>query len=75
MQTLFKDTESPPAPPVSYGPPRVVVSDIDMPLWSMVAFMLKWALASIPALLVIGVVLGAIGAVAVVVAGALGITR
>ena len=75
MQTLFKDTERPPAPPVNYGPPRVVVSDIEMPFWSIVALMIKWAFASIPALLVIGVVLGAIGAVAVVVAGALGITR
>lgn len=30
---------------------RTTVTDIDMPFWSMVNFMIKWALASVPALI------------------------
>lgn len=32
---------------------RVAVVDLDMPFWSMVGFMVKWAIAAIPALLVL----------------------
>jgi hypothetical protein len=32
---------------------RVVVTDIEMPFWSMVIFMTKWALATIPVALVL----------------------
>ena len=32
---------------------RVTVVDIRMPFWSMVFFMVKWAIASIPALIII----------------------
>lgn len=46
----------------------VVVTDIDMPFFSMVGFMVKWALASIPALIImillgfaVGAVLGGLG--------------
>ena len=42
---------------------RVVVTDVEMPFGSMVTFMIKWALASIPAFLVlaaIGLVVGLI---------------
>lgn len=31
----------------------VKISDINMPFWSMVVFMVKWAIASIPALLIL----------------------
>lgn len=31
----------------------VVVTDIDMPFWSMVSFMIKWAFAAIPAMFII----------------------
>jgi len=34
-------------------PTEVRVVDIDMPIGSMVGFMLKWAIASIPALLIL----------------------
>lgn len=34
---------------------QVVVTDIRMPFWSMVAFMVKWVIASIPAFLILGV--------------------
>jgi hypothetical protein len=38
------------------GPPpsAVRIVDIDMPIGSMIVFMLKWAIASIPALLILG---------------------
>jgi hypothetical protein len=32
---------------------RVVVTDVHMPFWSMVIFMVKWALASIPAIIIL----------------------
>jgi hypothetical protein len=63
---------SPPAPPPSrrallapdVDPPaaallRVSVVDINMPFASMVGFMVKWAIAAIPAVLIL-VVLGAL---------------
>lgn len=42
-------------PPV-LRPTAVVVTDIHMPFSSMVAFMVKWAIASIPALLILTVI-------------------
>ncbi len=38
---------------------RVVVTDIRMPFWSMVRFMVKWAIAAIPALIILAL-LGAL---------------
>lgn len=35
------------------GANRVLVSDVNMPFFSMVRFMIKWAIASIPALLIL----------------------
>ncbi|MEL0629777.1 hypothetical protein [Psychromonas aquatilis] len=35
---------------------NVIVRDIKMPFWSMVEFMVKWAIASIPALIILLVV-------------------
>ncbi len=35
---------------------RVVVTDIKMPFWSMVRFMVKWAIAAIPALIFLTVI-------------------
>ncbi len=32
----------------------VVVTDVRMPFWSMVVFMVKWAVASIPAIIILG---------------------
>jgi len=32
---------------------NVVVTDIRMPFWSMVVFMVKWAIAAIPALVIL----------------------
>lgn len=36
---------------------EVVVVDIKMPFWSMVMFMVKWAVASVPALVVLAILL------------------
>ena len=38
---------------------EVVVVDIQMRFWSMVGFMVKWAIATIPALIIL-IVIGAI---------------
>lgn len=35
---------------------EVVVTDIKMPFWSMVVFMIKWAIASIPAFIILAFV-------------------
>ncbi|TJY63096.1 hypothetical protein E4T66_05135 [Sinimarinibacterium sp. CAU 1509] len=32
---------------------RVIVTDIQMPFWSMVTFMVKWVIAAIPAMLIL----------------------
>ena len=50
------------------GRSEVVVTDIQMPFMSMVVFMIKWVLASIPAFLILAV-LGAV--LAGIFAGAL----
>jgi hypothetical protein len=57
---------SPPLPPessVQIPPPNsvtirteVVITDIRMPFWSMVALMIKWAIASIPAAIVLMII-------------------
>jgi hypothetical protein len=39
---------------------RVVVTDIRMPFWSMVVFMVKWVFASIPAMFIFSAVVGLI---------------
>ncbi|MHC1726404.1 MAG: hypothetical protein AB9866_10405 [Syntrophobacteraceae bacterium] len=47
---------------------EVVVVDVKMPFWSMVVFMVKWAVASIPALIILtvifSVVIGLLGGLA-----------
>ena len=47
---------------------EVIVTDIRMPFWSMVTFMIKWAVASIPAVIALvvaavvwGMILGSLG--------------
>ena len=42
----------------AFGPaePRVVLTDIDIPFWSMVSLMVKASLASIPAVLILTVI-------------------
>ena len=40
--------------------PRIVLTDIDMPFGSMVVFLIKWMLASIPALIILWLIFIAI---------------
>ena len=42
---------------------EVIIKDIQMPFWSMVKFMVKWAFASIPAIIIIALILMILGAV------------
>jgi len=51
---------------------RVRVTDIEMRFGSMVVFMLKWAIASIPAAIVLSVLLTLAGALFMIVMAALG---
>lgn len=37
------------------GEIRVIVTDFDMPFWSMAGFIIKWAFAAIPAGFVLGI--------------------
>jgi hypothetical protein len=52
--------EDAPMQPISNGRQEVVVIDIKMPFWSMVVFMIKWALASIPAVFILYVIAAAL---------------
>ena len=45
------------------APHRVAIADVDIPFWRMVAIIIKWAFASIPALIILSVIFGIIGAV------------
>ncbi len=49
---MADDPILPPAAPAA----RVAVVDFDMPFASMVSFMIRWALAAIPALLILFVI-------------------
>ena len=37
-------------------PSKVIVVDLQMPFFSIVVLMVKWALASIPAIIILGVI-------------------
>jgi RNA polymerase subunit RPABC4/transcription elongation factor Spt4 len=41
----------------------VVIKDFDMPFGSMVSFMVKWAIAAIPAVIILFVIFGFLGAI------------
>ena len=41
---------------------HVMIIDADMPFWSMVGFMVKWALAAVPAILILFLVATFLGA-------------
>src|SRR5688500_19637382 len=56
-------------PPNQWAAAPVTVTDVNMPFGSMVRFMVKWAIASIPAV----VILFAVGALCVAVLGGIGV--
>lgn len=57
-------------PPVA--PHRVAIADMDIPFWRMVAIMIKWSLAAIPAVIVISIIFAVIGGVIGVIAAMIG---
>jgi hypothetical protein len=42
---------------ISQEAQKVIVTDIRMPFWSMVVFMIKWVFASIPAMIVLSLIM------------------
>ena len=50
---------------------KVVVTDIRMPIWSMVTFMVKWVFASIPALIIFSMLISIIVAIITTLFGAM----
>jgi len=44
------------------APHRVSIADIDIPFWRMVAIIIKWAFASIPAVIIITIIFAILGA-------------
>lgn len=49
-----------------------VIKDIDMKFWSMVGFMVKWAFASIPAILIVAAIAWGIFLVFIALFGSIG---
>jgi hypothetical protein len=49
---------------------EVVIRDIQMPFWSMVTFMVKWAFAAIPAMIIFAIF---VWVLATVLGGMLGV--
>ncbi len=52
---------------------NVVITDIKMPFFSMVIFMIKWTLAAIPAVIIIGAIFALLGFGITMLADVLGI--
>ena len=45
------------------APHRVSIADVDIPFWRMVAIIIKWAFASIPAIIIISIIFAILGAI------------
>jgi len=45
------------------APHRVAIADIQIPFWRMVAIMIKWTLAAIPAVIIVSIIFGILGAI------------
>ena len=45
------------------APHRVAIADVQIPFWRMVVIIIKWTLAAIPAVIILSIVFGIIGAV------------
>jgi hypothetical protein len=44
------------------APHRVSIADVEIPFWRMVAIIIKWAFASIPAVIIISIIFSIIAA-------------
>lgn len=51
---------------------RVVVADISMPFLSMMIFMIKWVIASIPAFIILSILGGIVTAILGAIMGGMG---
>ncbi len=56
------------------APHRVAIADVDIPFWRMVAIIIKWAFASIPAVIIISIIFAIVGALLGAVVAMLGIS-
>jgi len=56
------------------APHRVSIADIDIPFWRMVAIIIKWAFASIPAVIIISIIFAIVGALLGAVVAMLGLS-
>ena len=45
------------------APHRVSIADVEIPFWRMVAIIIKWTLAAIPAVIIVSIIFGILGAV------------
>jgi len=58
---------------ITNGRQEVTITDIKMPFWSMVMFMIKWAIATIPAMILLYVIgIGLIMLTSIILAGVRG---
>jgi hypothetical protein len=44
------------------APHRVAIADVQIPFWRMVAIIIKWTFAAIPAVIIVSIIFGIIGA-------------
>ena len=51
------------------APHRVAIADVDIPFWRMVAIIIKWTFAAIPAMIILSIIFGIIAAIAGLVFG------
>jgi hypothetical protein len=45
------------------APHRVSIADVEIPFWRMVAIIIKWTFAAIPAVIIMSIIFGIIGAI------------
>jgi hypothetical protein len=65
---------APPYAPPPYAPPQyIVVTDIHIPFWRLVGIFVKWALAAIPATIILVLIFMLIGAIIAGIFAAIGI--
>jgi hypothetical protein len=73
LQPGDQPMSAPYAPPPYSPPQHVVVTDIHIPFWRLVGIFVKWALAAIPATIVLMIIFMVIGVVIVLIAGLAGV--
>jgi hypothetical protein len=55
---------TPPYASQPYGPPQhIVITDIHIPFWRLVGIFVKWALAAIPATIILVIIFAIVGGV------------